>query len=792
MNPYDARSIKVFKGLSAVRRRPGMYIGDTHDGSGLHRMIYEVVDNAVDEALAGFCTHVDVTLLPDGAARVRDNGRGIPTDLHKEENLPAVEVIMTRLHAGGKFDENTYKISGGLHGVGVSVVNALSCWLKMRIWRDGGLYTMSFADGTTQDPLKREEDSQNRHGTEITFRPSEEVFSSIVFDRQILERRLRELAFLNAGLHITLRDEREADPFEKTLHYEGGLEAFVRHLDRARTPLLSAPVVITGKHQRIEVEAAFWWNQSYHETTLCFTNTIPQQDGGTHLAGLRSAMTRSWTTYASQKRAKVRLSGEDVREGLTCVLAVRVPDPKFSSQTKDKLISSEVRRAVETVITQDLGRWLEESPTQAMLVLSKLCDAARVREATRRARDLARRKGALDVANLPGKLADCQDKDPAACEIFIVEGESAGGSAKQARERHFQAILPLRGKILNVERARSDKIFASEQIGTLITALGCGVRDDFDPTKLRYHKVIIMTDADVDGAHIRTLLLTFFYRYMPGLVTRGHLYIAQPPLFKAKRGHIETYLRDENALEAYVSETVLEKAVLQLANNEERRGEDLRHTLEDARRLTKALAGSKGSGWREDILELAGMAGLSAPSPKSCHALATLMEAHTGHPWQCEEVSEGTVPGTVPGPVPGTVRLWATHRGVREEHVVCADSHLQKIEALLAPLAFLTRGASLMTPEGACVLSRPSELWREAQAIGHKGLTLQRYKGLGEMNADQLFETTLDVESRSLLQVHLEDAAEADTLFSRLMGDEVEPRRVFITQNALDVENLDI
>ena len=769
MTPYDARSIKVFRGLSAVRRRPGMYIGDTHDGSGLHRMIYEVVDNAVDEALAGFCKHIEVTLQKDGSVCIRDDGRGVPIDLHAEENLPAAEVIMTRLHAGSKFDENTYKISGGLHGVGVSVVNALSSWLKMRIWRDGSLHTMSFLDGATAESLARQDDVQNRHGTEITFLPSRDVFSSVVFERKILERRLRELAFLNAGLQITLRDERD-EIFETVLCYEGGLQSFVAHLDRGRVPVLKTPVVVAGTSKGIEVECAFWWNQGYHETTLCFTNTIPQHDGGTHLAGLRSAMTRACSTYAAQKRTKIRISGEDVREGLTCVLAVRVPDPKFSSQTKEKLISSEVRAAVEGVITDGFCRWLEESPAEAGIVLAKLCAAARVREAARRARDLARRKDTLDVANLPGKLADCQETDPANSELFIVEGESAGGSAKQARDRVFQAILPLRGKILNVERARPDKIFASEQIGTLITALGCGAGEDFDLTKLRYHTVVIMTDADVDGAHIRTLLLTFFYRHIKALITEGHLFIAQPPLFKAKRAQVETYLRDERALENFLAETALEKAWLK--DTEERRGEDLRVILQKARRLHKVLKG-------DAILEYAALAGITSPEPKNLEALCGFMRAHSGYDWRCELKD-------------GTCRLWAVYRGVLQEHTISLDARLAHIESLLQPLTSLRQGAQLITPKKTYFLKRPSQLWDVALKIGHEGLVLQRYKGLGEMNADQLFETTLDKNARTLLQVHLGDAVEADSLFSCLMGGEVEPRRQFIQENALTVENLDV
>ena len=804
-NAYGADSIKVLRGLDAVRKRPGMYIGDTDDGSGLHHMVYEVVDNAIDEALAGHASLVTVTLNADGSCTVTDNGRGIPTDIHAEEGVSAAEVIMTQLHAGGKFDQNSYKVSGGLHGVGVSVVNALSKWLKLRIWRDGKEFFVEFAHGDVVSPLVTigpagDDNGRPKRGTEVTFLPSEETFTMVEFDYNTIEHRLRELAFLNSGVHIILTDNRHAEVRREDLYYEGGLEAFVRYLDRTKQPLIGTPILIKGERDRITVEVALWWNDSYHENVLAFTNNIPQRDGGTHLAGLRAALTRQVTGYAVSsgltKREKVDLNGDDCREGLTCVLSVKVPDPKFSSQTKDKLVSSEVRPVVESLVNDMLGQWFEEHPGDAKTVVSKVVEAALAREAARRARELTRRKGALDVANLPGKLADCQERDPAKAELFIVEGDSAGGSAKQGRNREYQAVLPLRGKILNVERARFDKMLSSQEIGTLITALGTGIgRDDFNPDKLRYHKIIIMTDADVDGAHIRTLLLTFFFRQMPQLIERGHLYIAQPPLYKVKRGGSEQYLKDERAREDYLIENGLDGAILRLGTGEERAGRDLRATLDEARQVRQFLS-SLHSRYDRTAVEQAAIAGALKP-------LASLGEAEA-------ERLAGVIAGRLDALSDETERGWSGQidaqgfiftrevRGVRQACVLDAGllasveaRHLDERSASLhetyaSPAAFLRKGDETQA-------AGPTALMDCVMAAGQKGITqMQRYKGLGEMNPEQLWETTLDRNVRSLLQVKVRESDSADDIFVKLMGDVVEPRREFIQENALSVANLDV
>ncbi|MBD1548286.1 DNA topoisomerase (ATP-hydrolyzing) subunit B [Roseibium aggregatum] len=797
---YGAESIKVLKGLDAVRKRPGMYIGDTDDGSGLHHMVYEVVDNAIDEALAGHADLVTVTLNPDGSVTVTDNGRGIPTDMHAEEGVSAAEVIMTQLHAGGKFDQNSYKVSGGLHGVGVSVVNALSTRLDLRIWRNGKEHFMSFAHGDAKGPLEVVGEANGKKGTEVTFLPSPETFTKTEFDFSTLEHRLRELAFLNSGVRIVLTDKRGVEDVVENLYYEGGLEAFVRYLDRAKHPLIEAPVTMTAERDGITVEAAMWWNDSYHEHVLCFTNNIPQRDGGTHLAGFRAALTRQVTGYAESagllKKEKVSLTGDDCREGLTCVLSVKVPDPKFSSQTKDKLVSSEVRPVVENLISTALAEWFEENPAPARSVVSKVVEAASAREAARKARELTRRKGALDVASLPGKLADCQERDPAKAELFLVEGDSAGGSAKQGRHRENQAVLPLRGKILNVERARFDKMLSSNEIGTLITALGTGIgKEEFNLEKLRYHKIIIMTDADVDGAHIRTLLLTFFFRQMQELIESGYVYIAQPPLYKVKRGQSEQYLKDQKALEDYLISSGLEDSSLTLANGEVRTGEDLREVLEQARAIASIFDGLH-SRYDRTVVEQAAIAG--ALNPEVLHDRDKAAEAAAYIARRLDILADEFERGwTGEARDDGSLVFRRTVRGVEEAATIDAALLSSADARRLASYAdhlqeVYGKAANLRRKDIHTEIRGPRTLLEQIFAYGQKGISLQRYKGLGEMNPEQLWETTLDPNARSLLQVKIREADDADDIFTKLMGDEVEPRREFIQDNALSVANLDI
>jgi DNA gyrase subunit B len=789
---YGADSIKVLKGLDAVRKRPGMYIGDTDDGSGLHHMVYEVVDNAIDEALGGYANRIDVVLNPDGSCTVRDNGRGIPTDIHSEEGVSAAEVIMTQLHAGGKFDDNAYKVSGGLHGVGVSVVNALSEWLDLRVWRDDKEHYMRFRNGDAEAPLKVARAAPGMRGTEVTFLPSPATFTMTEFDFATLEHRLRELAFLNSGVTIYFTDKRGVEPKEVKLHYEGGLEQFVKFLDRAKNALIPAPITMIAEREGITVEAALTWNDGYHESMLCFTNNIPQRDGGTHLAGFRAALTRVVTKYADEmagKKDKVALTGDDCREGLTCVLSVKVPDPKFSSQTKDKLVSSEVRPVVEGVILDKLGHWLDTHPGEAKAIVGKVVEAAAAREAARKARELTRRKSALDGMSLPGKLADCQERDPSKCEIFIVEGDSAGGSAKQARNRSNQAVLPLRGKILNVERARFDKMLSSQEIATLITALGTGIgTEEFNPDKLRYHKIIIMTDADVDGAHIRTLLLTFFYRQMRELIERGHLFIAQPPLYKAARGKSERYLKDERELEDFLVAEGASGAVLTLHTGEAVSGSDLLALIEKARATVAALQGFPMH-YPRFVLEQAAIAGalnreILGNTDKANGAAAYIAR-------RLDLLSDETERGWHGEPTPdGGVKFWREVRGVRE--AVAIDGALidsidaRKLDKMATDLqaAYLKFGVLVRKDESREVRA-PSELLSAILEWGRKGLSLQRYKGLGEMNPGQLWETTLDENARTLLKVKVEHADDADDLFAKLMGEVVEPRREFIQDNAL-------
>ena len=797
-NEYGASSIKVLKGLEAVRKRPGMYIGDTDDGTGLHHMVYEVVDNAIDEALAGHCDTVKVCLNADGSVTVSDNGRGIPTEMHPEEGVSAAQVIMTQLHAGGKFDQNSYKVSGGLHGVGISVVNALSDWLDLTIYRDGKTHKMRFVHGEAEADLAIEGDT-DVSGTQVTFHPSDQTFSMTEFSFDTLEHRLRELAFLNSGVSISLEDRRGPEPRIVDLTFEGGLEAFVRYLDRNKSALIEAPVTLQSEQDDIGVELALWWNDSYHETVLCFTNNIPQRDGGTHLAGFRGALTRTVNNYANQsglaKKEKVALTGDDCREGLTAVLSVKVPDPKFSSQTKDKLVSSEVRPVVESIVNDVLTNWFEEHPSEAREIINKVVEAAAAREAARKARELTRRKGALDVSSLPGKLADCQERDPAHAELFIVEGDSAGGSAKQARNRSNQAVLPLRGKILNVERARFDKMLSSNEIGTLITALGTGIgREDFDIEKLRYHKIIIMTDADVDGAHIRTLLLTFFYRQMPQIIEGGYLYIAQPPLYKIKRQSSETYLKDESALEDYLIEAGLSEAVLTLASGEQRSGADLAELVTQARAI-RGILDTLPARYPKFIIEQTAIAGALTPDIMSKPELAEQSSSYIAARLNrmLDEVERGWQ-GTPSGD--GGLVFSRELRGVSEsvniDGPLIASADARRLDAMAGALqAVYLDPASLTIKDQTVMVGTPLQLLDTVLQHGQQGISLQRYKGLGEMNPDQLWQTTLDRDARALLQVRVQDVAESNDLFEQLMGDVVEPRRQFIQTNALAVTNLD-
>ncbi|HTM96875.1 MAG TPA: DNA topoisomerase (ATP-hydrolyzing) subunit B [Croceibacterium sp.] len=825
-NEYGAESIKVLKGLDAVRKRPGMYIGDTDDGSGLHHMVFEVSDNAIDEALAGHCDLVLIELNPDGSVSVEDNGRGIPTGIHKEEGVSAAEVIMTQLHAGGKFentsDDNAYKVSGGLHGVGVSVVNALSEWLELTVWRDGEEHWMKFAYGDAVAPLKIVGPApEGKKGTRVTFLPSTNTFKNVTeFDFERLEHRYRELAFLNSGVRIKLRDRRGEDPVEHDLFYEGGIAAFVKYLDRNKEALLPEPVSVSAEKDGIGIDVALEWNDSYYENVLAFTNNIPQRDGGTHLAAFRAALTRTLNNYAERsgllKKEKVQLSGEDMREGLTAIVSVKLPDPKFSSQTKDKLVSSEVRQPLESLMGDKMSEWLEENPALAKEVIQKVVDAAAAREAARRAREMSR-KGAMTVASLPGKLSDCRERDPAKSELFLVEGDSAGGSAKSGRDSQYQAILPLRGKILNVERARFDRIIGSREVGTLIQAMGTGIRDEFTLDKLRYHKIVIMTDADVDGAHIRTLLLTFFHRQMPEIIKAGHLFIAQPPLFKVSKSRSEVYLKDQAALDRYLVDAGLHDRVLETASGA-RGGEDLRALVEFALRLRNLLAFAPRK-YNSGIVEQMALSGALDPEidrPTRVAALDfTAQRLGLGDPEARWSASLGE---------DGTVRFAREWRGVTDVHEIegrfLDSTEARKLhrlaseqaEAFAKPARLVKAGSAEPEPEpledaaeeaeepretGRAamprdLIMRPTELLDAVLVAGRKGLSISRYKGLGEMNAEQLWETTLDPDNRALLQVKVEDADVTDEIFTRLMGDVVEPRRDFIQQNALNVANLDV
>jgi len=794
---YDANSIKVLRGLEAVRKRPGMYIGDTDDGSGLHHMVYEVVDNGIDEALAGHADAVTVTINADSSVSVSDNGRGIPVGIHEEEGVSAAEVIMTQLHAGGKFDSNSYKVSGGLHGVGVSVVNALSVELDLRIWRDGKEHVARFAHGDTVEHLKVVGECGDRTGTEVRFLASTETFSNLEYSFETLEKRLRELAFLNSGVRIILCDDRPVEPLRSELYYDGGVKEFVKYLDRSKTTVMPEPIYIIGERDDIVVEVAMWWNDSYHENVLPFTNNIPQRDGGTHMAGFRGALTRTINNYAQStgiaKKEKITFTGDDAREGLTCVLSIKVPDPKFSSQTKDKLVSSEVRPAVEGMVNEKLAEWFEENPTEAKIIVGKIIEAALAREAARKARDLTRRKNPMDMNFLSSKLKDCSDKDPVNTEIFLVEGDSAGGSAQTGRDRKTQAILPLKGKILNVERARFDRMLGSQEIGNMVMALGTGIgREEFNLAKLRYHKIVIMTDADVDGAHIRTLLLTFFFRQMPELIENGHLYIAQPPLYKVSRGRSEVYLKDQAEMDNYLVQQGIEGAVLRQGNGEEISGQDLIRIVDEARQLRRVFQAFP-THYPRHILEQAAISGAFVPGAVDGDLQGTADRLAARLNLIAVEYEKGWS-GRITQD--HGMRLARILRGVEEVRTLdgkmLRSGEAHKTGSFTKSLQDVYElPATLVRKDRSQVIHGPIDLLDAILGEGEKGLSLQRYKGLGEMNPDQLWETTLDPDARILLQVQVSDMAEADDLFTKLMGDVVEPRREFIQQNALSVENLD-